>query len=465
MESQAISLLYLSQELELPRIEFPYLGTRGLVGIVMLIHIFFATLFVGYAIGSPLLQMWSVRTGNARFERLAHAIARFNVLTFSVGATWAVMFLVVLLGFYPRVTTALFTHFFWFFPVLAMGAMATTLWLFYIHYYRAKNRALPRNIVAGMIAGFSIWVWMVILTGMDTFMVSGGGVGGEIGGDIFPVDAAIGSIGAALDSIVSPMWLIQVVHRTFGNLSWPAYAVAAWAAFAYHRAKSAEDKAFYDWAGSMGVIWGTVFLLFQPFVGFATVYVMSRFDYSAGDLTPPGASGPYDRLVGNGGETFTSNLLYVNLLMVVGLFVLSSAAMYMGAGRHPERAGRRPIQFFGLVAALAGLYAISPIAAWPFLYMRYIMILIMVLATLGALVAYIRGRRQFSYGSPNGWYRVLLLSLGALAAVVTLSMGWMKSNSRIPYTIYGQSEYVVESERPVIPDELQPGNAFETPEP
>ena len=460
MESQAISLLYLIQELELPSLEFAYLGTRGLVGIVMLLHIFFATLFVGYAIGSPLLQLWSVRTGNPRFERLAHAVARFNVLTFSVGATWAVMFLVVLVGFYPRVTTALFTHFFWFFPVIAMGAMVTSLLLFYIHYYRAKNRALPRNIAAGMAAGFFIWVWMVILTGMDTFMVSGGGAGEAV-----PSGAVVSSIGAALDSIVSPMWFVQTIHRTFGNLSWPAYAVAAWAAFRYSRAKSAEDKAFYDWAGSMGVIWGTVFLLLQPVGGFATVYVMSRLDYSAGDLTVPGASGPYERLVGNGGETLTSNLLYINLLMVVVLFVLSNVAMYMGAGRHPERAGRRPIQFFGLVAALAGLYSISPIADWPFLYMRYIMILIMVLATLGAIVAYIRGRRQFSYGSPNGWYRTVLLSLGVLAAVVTLSMGWMKSNSRAPYTIYGQPEYQVESETPVTPDELQPGNAFETPEP
>lgn len=126
MVSSAASFLVL-QGFELSSLEFPYLGSRGLVGGVMLIHIFFATLFVGYAIGSPLLQIWSVRTGNPRFERLAHAMARFNVLTFSVGATWAVMFLVVLLGFYPRVTTALSTHFFWFFPVLAMVAMVSTL--------------------------------------------------------------------------------------------------------------------------------------------------------------------------------------------------------------------------------------------------------------------------------------------------------------------------------------------------
>src|ERR671917_548657 len=219
------SLFYLAlQGFELSSLEFPYLGSRGLVGVVMLIHIFFATLFVGYAVGSPLLQIWSVRTGNPRFERLAHSMARFNVLTFSVGATWAVIFLVI-----------------------AMLAMGLTLWLFYVHYYTANNRALPRNIVAGLAAAFFIWVWMVILTGIDTFMVTGGGASG----DAVPSGAEVSSIGAALDSMLSPMWLVQSIHRTFGNLSWPAYAIAAWAAFSYHRTKSAEDKAFYDWTGSL----------------------------------------------------------------------------------------------------------------------------------------------------------------------------------------------------------------------
>jgi hypothetical protein len=149
--------------------------------------------------------------------------------------------------------------------------------------------------------------------------------------------------------------------------------------------------------------------------------------------------------------------------MVVGLFVLSNAAMYLGAARHPERAGRSPIRLFGLVAAAAGLYSISPIADWPFLYMRYIMIGVMVLATVGTLIAHLRGRRRFSYGSPSGWHRAALLALGILAAVVTLNMGFMKSNSRVPYTIYGDESYRVESENPVSPGEVRP-KEFVTPQ-
>ncbi|MEW6636631.1 MAG: hypothetical protein AB1425_07430, partial [Actinomycetota bacterium] len=61
-------------------------------------------------------------------------------------------------------------------------------------------------------------------------------------------------------------------------------------------------------------------------------------------------------------------------------------------------------------------------------------------------------------------YRAILITLGVLAAAVTLGMGWMKSNSRVPYTIYGQPDYTVETQSPVTPDELSPEN-YETPEP
>jgi len=441
MEFLLASVLLVLQEgargLELPAIDFAYLGTRGIVGITMLIHMFFAQLFVGYIIGSPLLQWWGVRKGNAHMQRLAGSLDRFNIYTFSVGATFAGMFLILIFGLYPRVTAALFTHFFWFFPTIAMGAMVMTLYLAYTYHYRTQRR----SIVAGLGAAFFILVWQAILTGVDTFMVTGSGTGAsplQSGGQL-----TFSSLGQAVGGILNPMFLPMNLHRIFGNLSWPAYALAGWAAFMYARSKRVDDRTFYDWAGSMGLLWGTLFLLLQPFVGFANVYLMQA-GYK---------SGAYDRLVGTGGESFTSNILYANLLLVVGLFVLSGAAMYLGASQSPERAGRVPIRPFVLLAAVAGLYAISPLAEVPFLYMRYVMMLIMVLGTLGALVAYIRARRFFEYGSPGGGYRAVLMTLGVLAAVVTLSMGWMKSNSRVPYTIYGQPQYTVESEKPILQEQ------------
>jgi len=434
--------------LDLPSIDFPYLGTRGIIGIVVLIHMFFAQLFIGYIIGSPILQAWGARKGNERMQRLSKALDKFNVLTFSVGATFAGMFLVLLVGFYPRVTSALFTHFFWFFPVMAMTAMVLTLYLLYVYHYRTKRQSL----LVGLGAAFFILVWQTILTGVDTYMVTGGGAGAntvQSGGDL-------NNLGSALGDMFSLLSISLDLHRTFGNLSWPAFAVAGWAGFRYHWAKSPEDKAFYDWAGSMGVLWGTIFLLFQPFVGFVNVLSLKLLDYNSGNVSAPGASGPYNRLVGSGSDTWTSHLLYINLLMVVALFVLSNAAMYMGAMSHPEREGRRSIQLLGLIAVVAGLYSVSPIAGFPVFWVRYVAMLIMVLATVGALVSYARARRAFDYGSPGGGYRAVLMLLGVAAVLVTLNMGYMKSNSRAPYTIYGQDNYQVSPEKPFKQSVLQP---------
>jgi hypothetical protein len=394
---------------------------------------FFAELFVGFAIAAPVLQAWGARTGSPRMDRLAHSMARFNVLTFSTGATFAVLFVVLLVGFYPRLTTALFTQFFYIIAI-AMASMILALWGMYSYYYKWDRYSVlnkRRHAFLGLTMGAFIWVWMVLMTGIDTYMTTGGGPNAEVG------EGSVSSFGAALTGIFNPMFVEMVLHRTFANLSWPAFALAAWAAFQYIRAKSESDKAFYDWSTSVGLTWGVGFLLLQPIGGFFIAYAMK-------------SAGGYDRLTGAGaaGSTTTSSLLYYNLAMVVGLFVLSSIAMYMGAGRHPERAGRRPIQFFGLIAALAGVYSISPLANFPFFYMRYIMILVMVLATAGAFYYYVRGRMRFKYGSPSVGYRVTLLALGVLAATTALSMGLMKSNSRVPYTIYNQPQYTVENETP-----------------
>ncbi len=415
-------------------------GNRFFTGLVMIIHMFWAELFVGFAIAAPILELWGARTGSPRMDRLAHSLARFNVLTFSVGATFAVLFLVLLVGLYPQVTASLFTQFFYFLAI-AMLSMVLAFWGLYVYYYRWDRYAVlhkRRHLMFGFSMGFFIWIWMVIMSGIDTYMVTGGGPGGpEITG------SSIGSFGTALQGIFNPMFIEMVLHRTFANLSWPAFAVAAWASFMYVRSKTAADKAFYDWSSSVGLIWGTGFLIIMPVLGFLMVYGL-KLSQPENPASPVAAGGAYERLT----QGATSNLLYINLIIVVVLFVLSNVAMFLGAGRHPERAGQVVIRFFALVAAVAGLYAISPLAEVPFLYMRYIMMLVMLLATLGVLVAYLRGRMRFRYGSPGVSYRATLMALGVLAAVVALNMGFMKSNSRVPFTVYNQPDYTVESSPP-----------------
>ena len=422
-------------------------GVRVFTGLTMLVHMFFAELFVGFAIAAPVLQAWGARTASPRMDRLAHSMVRFNVLTFSTGATFAVLFVVLLVGFYPQFTASIFTHFFYLLAI-AFASMLLALWGMYSYYYKWDRFSVlkkRRHALLGFTMGAFIWIWMVIMSGIDSYMTNGGGPNAP------QIDAGnVTSFGVSLSGLFNPMFVELILHRTFANLSWPAFALAAWAAFHYIRAKSPEDKAFYDWATSVGLTWGVGFLLLQPIGGYLIAHSLKDGYRQGGGEPLPGSAPPFDTLMGTGaGEgSFANNLLWINLIMVVALFVLSNVAMYIGAGRHPDRGSRRPIQIFGLIAAVAGLYAISPLAGFPVFYMRYIAMLIMVLATFGALLTYVRGRLRFRYGSPGTAYRVVLLSLGVIAASTALGMGWMKSNSRAPYTIYNQPAFTVESEEP-----------------
>src|SRR3712207_9285596 len=74
--------LHFLTQIDLSDFNFPG-GTRAFTGLTMLVHMFFAELFVGFAIAAPVLQAWGARTGSPRMDRLAHSMVRFNVLTFS----------------------------------------------------------------------------------------------------------------------------------------------------------------------------------------------------------------------------------------------------------------------------------------------------------------------------------------------------------------------------------------------
>ncbi len=52
--------LHFLAQVDLSNFEFPG-GARGFTGLTMLVHMFFAELFVGFAIAAPILQVWRAR--------------------------------------------------------------------------------------------------------------------------------------------------------------------------------------------------------------------------------------------------------------------------------------------------------------------------------------------------------------------------------------------------------------------
>ena len=217
-------------------------GARFFTGFTMLVHMFWAELFCGVRAGGPGAPSLGRTHRQPPHGPSGALAARFNVLTFSTGATFAVLFLVLLVGLYPQVTTSLFTNFFYFIAI-AMASMGLALWGMYTYYYKWDRYSVlykGRHILFGFTMGFFIWVWMVIMTGIDTYMTTGGG------SDTLEITQGnVANFGVALQGIFNPMFVEMILHRTFANLSWPAFALAAYASFMYIRSKTQEDRAFY----------------------------------------------------------------------------------------------------------------------------------------------------------------------------------------------------------------------------
>ena len=212
-----ISSLHILAQLNLSDAFSAVGGTRFITGFTMIVHMFWAELFVGFALAAPVLQAWGARTGSPRMDRLAHSMARYNVLTFSTGATFAVLFVVLLVGLYPRVTASLFTHFFYLIA-LAMLSMVLALWGMYSYYYKWDRYSVlkkKRHIALGFTMGFFIWVWMVIMSGIDSYMVTGGPGVKPLSG------STIESFGTAIQGVFNPMFTELVLHRTFANAVYP----------------------------------------------------------------------------------------------------------------------------------------------------------------------------------------------------------------------------------------------------
>src|SRR5207302_8099799 len=81
--------------------------------------------------------------------------------------------------------------------------------------------------------------------------------------------------------VLNPTSYPLTVHRTVGNLAYIGFAFGGLCAIRYLRAKTAEDKSFYDWAGSFGSLWGVSMTLLQPVVGYSYAKEIQLHAYSS----------------------------------------------------------------------------------------------------------------------------------------------------------------------------------------
>ncbi|MDH3734132.1 MAG: cytochrome ubiquinol oxidase subunit I [Gemmatimonadota bacterium] len=293
------------------------LSPRGVIWIVVQLHLLFAAFVVGVPWFTVAVEIIGWRKGDERYDRLAREFTRLFAATFAITAGLGGLFTFTLFGLYPK-----FSNYFFgiFGPILYVyGAIflieTAVLYLYYQAWDRLQRRkGLHVSLgVSLVIVGTGI---VFIGSSMSSFMMSPAGI-----------DETGAFVGTAWDAFTNPLLIPIVVHRLLGNLTFGGFVVGAYAAVRFLTSRTDEDRAHYDWMGYVGNFVGLMGLIPLPFAG----YYLGREVYGVSPVMGNNMMG------GDFSWAFIIQAMLVGLLFILGNYYLWSGMRRIpGAERYQK---------------------------------------------------------------------------------------------------------------------------------
>ena len=405
---------------------FPIFGSRLAVWAVAQIHLNFAAFILGVPIFAVIIEIMGWRTGDRKYDWLAHELVKLTFAAFSTTALLGAALLFLLIGYYPKVwnyLTGIFFPTYWVYVLLFfLETFAVYLW-----YYGWDWLSGPRkwiHVSLGVLSNLFGTAILVVANSWVTFMVSPGGL-----------DEA-GNLKSLWGAINNFTWIPINIHRLIANIVFGGTICAAYAAFRFLSAKTDEERARYDWMGYVGNFVALSAFIVLPFAG----YYLGREIYA------------YNQTMGitmMGG--FMSWLWIIQAILIGILFIGSNYYLWLGMERIPGSERYRKYVPYLLMVLAAGfmvwatprslIVTLSETRAMggthhPILGLLGVMsakntaVNLMILTTFLSFVFYRRANKVSEKPWAGVGMAVQWAALGAAAAIVTF------------YGVYG---YFVES--------------------
>ena len=377
-------------------IHFPLLGNSLAIGVVSLLHIAFASLAVGFMILAPIAEAFG--TSRMFYTDMAHTLTRATVITYTTSLVLAVMMIELFIGLFPLTNAWLFNQFR--FPVfLAIAAFFAQLLLLYpyYHYWEAIRARRPRlHIAMGGAAGVLMLVWVAMLDGIGSYMLTPVASDGRWTG------------------LFNPTWVPLIVHRFFGNLVLAGYTIAGYGAWRLGRLHDPLDKAYYLHLFKTGLLIGLAALLLQPVTGLLYAVTIQG---AAPQAYAQVVKGPYQGLV------------YTQFSLIAVLFVGTHILLRTAAGDRSEHL------WIERALMLTAVLMVGSVGHPDF---RRAFTFAAVALTCWSLY---RWRGRLASSDTPDWQRPLVrglsLSLAVVALLTYLTMGTIRETARRPYTVQG----------------------------
>ncbi|MGC1184462.1 MAG: cytochrome ubiquinol oxidase subunit I [Candidatus Dormiibacterota bacterium] len=383
----------------LPRLPFGTLGAQFAIGGLFLIHIALVGFILAATGIAPFMELAGRRRQDEMCLRYAKGLSKAILYLYSLGATWAVLAVFLLAGLYGRLIGTLLNELL--LPLtIAFASFFVGIPLLLLYVY-CWDRVSPRiHLTIGFAFAAVQYVFLFTIVELDSYVLTPG--------------TAVSAVGAAF----SPSYPWLLLHYAGANLSWAPLLLAGIAVWRGRRAKSAAEITYQRWAARISFAIGSIFLLAQPITGFLLAETVKTSSLPA-----------FDNLF-----VLNSASLFIGQVALLAVLVVGANLVFW---RHKETSalgggGAGPLT----VVALLGMAGTAlPAAVLPanLVALRYVALLIAFLATAVNLVGYLRSLRSGALVERiNPMAARVIGVVGVCALVLTLYMGVIKENAKLP---------------------------------
>ncbi len=313
-------------------------SSRVVVWVVAELHLMFGAFVLGVPIFASIVEVIGWRTGERRWDDLAHEFTRLLSAAFSTTAAFGGTLAFVLFGLYPRfmaVLAGIFHETFYVYALLFF-AEGFTLYLYYYGWERMRGRWKGAHVLLGIL--LNVWgtLLMLLANAWASYMMSPTGIDRE----------TLRFVGTTWQAVANPLWIPLGIHRILGNIAFGGFIVGAYAAVKFLGARSDEARAHYDWMGYVGNFVGLSALIPLPFAG----YYLGREVYSASAVMGNNMMG------GAFSWTFIIQAVLIGILFIGGNYYLWS-----GMGRIDGAERYQPyIKYINVVLLLSFAVWLTP---------------------------------------------------------------------------------------------------------
>ncbi len=286
------------------------MDSRVVVWIVAELHLMFGAFVLGVPLFAVILEVVAVKTGDLRYDKLAHEFTTLLSAAFATTAALGGLQAFVLIGLYPtfmKYLGGVFHQSFYIYALMFFGE-AFALYLYYYSWERMKNHK-GWHITLGVIMNIFGIMIMVIANSWASFMMSPSGV-----------DPQSGNVLSHWEAFFNPLWNPLNIHRFLANITFGGVVAAAYAAVKFLGTDDPDEKAHYDWMGYVGNFVAIASLIFLPFAG----YYLGREIYS------------FSSVMGNNmmGGAFSWTFI-VQAILIGMLFIGANFYLWSGMQRIP----------------------------------------------------------------------------------------------------------------------------------